>query len=380
MELQVRSLDDVLSRERVGELPRFLEFTKLGEFQTTLRPDALLGRDGLDGEAARGYLKTARSTNGQAIGVIEMSNVHVVWPQGLIVDSKRGVCWVGRLINWSPASTRKFARVQLGRDLSQQRLFIDDALLGAATEGASGTLWSAPGFRIFGHWLLDFLPRLHCMREHGLPRPFLCAPIVEWGRTLLARVFPGHGIEGTQPDRLAVTFHERLTVPTMIRLQGMVESSRAIPCWRDMASRLAEGVGGAAVKHEKIFVSRARWRRGSRNLFDIDDVERRFERAGFQVVHPETLGFPEQYSLFAGARSVAGVDGSGLHNTIYSAPGTRIAVICWGRLNPIHLSCVNALDQQITYVATEPEQKRGRAGWRAGEARVDAAIERLRHP
>lgn len=377
MELRVKSFDAVLSPARVGDLPRGLRFTKLGAFQTALRPDTLLGREGLDGQAARAYLETAEATNGQPIGVLELSNVHVVWPQGLIVDARRKVCWVGRLINWSPASTRKFARVQLGRELSQGQLLLDDALLARATQGADGTLWAAPGFRIFGHWLLDFLPRLHCIREHGLPQPILCPPIVEWGRTLLGQVFPDHAVDPTQPDELRVTVHERLTVPTMIRLQGMVEASLALPCWTEMATRLREAATGTTRAHERIFVSRAKWRRGSRNLHNVQDVERRFERAGFAIVHPETLGFSEQYALFSNASGVAGVDGSGLHNTIYSPTGTRIAVLCWGRLNPIHLSCANALGHHITYVPTDPASKRGTKGWQAPEARVDGAIERL---
>ena len=48
------------------------------------------------------------------------------------------------------------------------------------------------------------------------------------------------------------------------------------------------------------------------------DLENQFREAGYRVVHPQFLNIPQQLSLYLGARKFAGLDGSGLHNVLFS--------------------------------------------------------------
>jgi hypothetical protein len=53
-------------------------------------------------------------------------------------------------------------------------------------------------------------------------------------------------------------------------------------------------------------------------------IERAFARRGFAVVFPETETFQEQLALYASAQVVAGLSGSGLHNSVFMRPGAHV--------------------------------------------------------
>jgi capsular polysaccharide biosynthesis protein len=74
-----------------------------------------------------------------------------------------------------------------------------------------------------------------------------------------------------------------------------------------------------------IFISRPPG--SSRSLLNRDAVEAAASKLGYEIVRPEQLLFSEQIRLFASARVVLGECGSGMHNTLYCAPGTRVGVV-----------------------------------------------------
>jgi capsular polysaccharide biosynthesis protein len=52
-----------------------------------------------------------------------------------------------------------------------------------------------------------------------------------------------------------------------------------------------------------------------------------FESVGFETVEPESLSFEEQITWFSGAEQVVFLGGSGIYNTVFCAPGTRVVTI-----------------------------------------------------
>jgi len=56
-------------------------------------------------------------------------------------------------------------------------------------------------------------------------------------------------------------------------------------------------------------------------------IEGIFRRAGFTIVYPEDLGFPEQERLYAGAEILAGFAGSAMHNCVFCESGTLLIEI-----------------------------------------------------
>lgn len=76
-----------------------------------------------------------------------------------------------------------------------------------------------------------------------------------------------------------------------------------------------------------VYLSKSRLASGVSRLINEAELERELERRGFDVIYPETLSLPEQVSLFARRRFVAGTAGSALHTSLMSAPGRRILAL-----------------------------------------------------
>lgn len=76
-----------------------------------------------------------------------------------------------------------------------------------------------------------------------------------------------------------------------------------------------------------IFVSRRLTeigRRDYRRLRNAAHVESQFSQAGFRTVFPEALTFSDQVSIFAGSTRIAGPSGSGMLNSAFSKPNSRV--------------------------------------------------------
>ncbi len=83
----------------------------------------------------------------------------------------------------------------------------------------------------------------------------------------------------------------------------------------------------AAPSIGRIYVSRALATLRSarnRNLVNEELIETAARHRGFKVIHPETLTFEQQVALFASASLIAGPSGSGMLNSAFASPGTRV--------------------------------------------------------
>lgn len=94
----------------------------------------------------------------------------------------------------------------------------------------------------------------------------------------------------------------------------------------DTWQRLRRGLVPTASRSspEKIFISR---REGAkRNCYETREIEQFFADHAFLVCYPEDLPFVEQARLFAGAKIIAGLGGSGMF-TMLLAPRARILLL-----------------------------------------------------
>ena len=74
---------------------------------------------------------------------------------------------------------------------------------------------------------------------------------------------------------------------------------------------------------------------------------------GFAIIAPETFPWREQVRIFTNANIVAGMFGSALHGTIFSAPGTRVGAI--GPLNAMQSHIAAIRRQRNLYLTTGKE-------------------------
>jgi capsular polysaccharide biosynthesis protein len=200
----------------------------------------------------------------------------------------------------------------------------------------------------YGHLLVDILPRLVNVAEAGLRRFAIPVPahamplwpVVQWSAARLGLdVEPIVCAPGTllRPERLVwagpVSLHNRRKSPTL----------------KLLAERLAVLRADA---RRRLFVTRPPG--ANRAMANQAALEAMARGAGWEVVEPSGLAFPEQVALFGGAARVLGPLGAGLCNAMFMPPGGRLSMISGVRFDVFFWDMACALGQGFDWVFTEP--------------------------
>ncbi len=180
----------------------------------------------------------------------------------------------------------------------------------------------------FGHVMTESLGKLWAWDEArakvpGLKGLYRLPPGAE-GPTFEAELFGAFGIPAEQihwaTTNVLVDSYVSPTVPW--------HNGRPFhfhPAIEDVWERLrTKFVTHDATSPSKIFVSRGHGERACRNQAE---VEAWFAARGFAVVFPERLPLPEQATLFANAKVVAGFAGSALFNLLYADHVDKLIVL-----------------------------------------------------
>lgn len=384
MKFVLRKFDDFLAGGGAA-LPEGVSFTGLDEFAPDIKAETFLNDRGANATAIKRLASGADQARGIAAGIVEFSDVWLLPPMGLILDPRSGTAWKGNLLGWSDGFSNRYLAAHAGLDAESQSFDLEPPEAGSMPEIDSLVLMTAGGYDIYGHWIVDLLPRFGMVKTAGLGGlPHYRKPKHGWAVKMAELVAPGCFSlpEGLDGGLLRV---KRLKVPSAVRKHGVIIDRLALPAWADFADSLSRQAAEASGDSPKlIFVTRKNWDRkrgGVGPIANIEAVERRFNRAGFVSVSPETLSFAEQRLMFSQASGIAGEDGSGLHNIIFSRPGTRLGVIMSNRLNTLHAVIANALGQSVTYIGREQAigPKRAQRSYNLPVAMMDQAIEELRH-
>ena len=216
---------------------------------------------------------------------------------------------------------------------------------------------SGPGYTVYGHWLVDILPRLWVLHRSGYLIEDLSFIIPVGAPPFVLPLLETFGISSKQiiyyDERAEILEIEELLIPTNLR-----RASRMHSCFREardfLVARRTPSTDDADVPGgygDRIFISR-RNADASRSLINRDIVEKLAIDAGFQLAYPEDLSIGGQIDLFAQARQIMGEYGSGLHNSIFSRPGTLICAVRGTSVHPgfIQSGLGHVCDQQTGYV------------------------------
>lgn len=282
-------------------------------------------------------------------GEFIFDSVYTLGHDSLIIDHASRAVFIGQLINWSReyfdwwVENSDIGFVQWTSGTS----FLAD--FGQPASGSQGAiLVNAPGYGIFGHWLIDFVPRMAMSRlmTGADTAVHLFGPMADWMRDLVARA----GIHNVQPAGTGLAAHRRLRVPSATKSgHGFAEPITSL-AWRTLALGFnRQNVDQDLPAATRLFVSRKHWQ-DTRAIDFHEALENVMAQRGFTILHPQALSLAEQAGLFAKARIVIGEDGSALHNIIFSAPGTRLGVLMDPqRTNLWHAGICHLLGHRLAY-------------------------------
>ena len=226
-------------------------------------------------------------------------------------------------------------------------------------------LLCGPAYRMYGHWLVDFLPRLHVLTHLGLDLRTLAyllpddiAPFARQWLRLLG--ISDHQV--TTYDVHAETCHvARALVPTAFRGDGRANGLLAAAC-RSFTQAVLGQAGAQEAGTRRLFVSRRNWGNDSRTLTNALEVEAQLAQDGFEVVYPEEMDIPSQVRMFSEAGMLGGEYGSGLHNSIFCSPGATVIALRGTAGHPgfLQSGLCAALGQRMGYVFCGTGDEEGR--------------------
>jgi len=224
-----------------------------------------------------------------------------------------------------------------------------------------------PGHHIFGHWLVDFLPKLFvlaaCGHDPGALLYLMPKTTPTWALTFLRLL----GIRADQLvffDPFAEMIEvEVLLLPTFlhngVRFAALfVEAARAIKATAEAGRDPAAAWTGGS----RLYLSRGK-AGGFRGLRNRDALEAIAAEHGFAICHPEQMPLEAQIAMYAQATAIVGEYGSAHHMSIFSPPGTLVCGLRGSVYHPgfIQSGIGHALGQPTGYVfgATDPADAGG---------------------
>jgi capsular polysaccharide biosynthesis protein len=205
---------------------------------------------------------------------------------------------------------------------------------------------SRPGEGTYGHWLVDFLPRLLLLRTLGINGKYVFTdriPDYAW------QFFNLLGIDEAD----IVTYNpltecvelEQAYVPTYLRSEDQFSSLiSCIPRFFPLSKQ---------VKGNKIYVARGDFRENQKVLND-ELVIKSVLNFGFEIIYPHKLTIAQQIEIFSQASIVVGEYGSAMHNTLFCNPGTKVVLLQSNQiLSMIQVGLGNALSHETSVLFCE---------------------------
>jgi capsular polysaccharide biosynthesis protein len=219
---------------------------------------------------------------------------------------------------------------------------------------------AGPGHNIYGHWLVEYLPKISLLNFAGfnlgslgylvpatVPRfVFAWLELLGIGDDQIVRYQPQADIITADEFLLPTILHNGVRMSPIFKdavafMRGLVESRHDL---------------SGSPHGSRVFLARPR-QSASRALSNRVDVEDAAARANFSLIYPEQLSLVEQIRLFVGCREIMGEYGSALHGSVFSPAGTVVCALRGPFSHPgfIQSGIGDALSQPTGYIFGEAD-------------------------
>jgi len=194
-----------------------------------------------------------------------------------------------------------------------------------------------PGDHIYGHWLIDILPKLWLFlqaNDLGGTKLILRHNTPAFARKMLAflgigkesLVYFNHNLHNMRVDRAFYV--------TNLRKNQMVHPMMAefSDAWcRTLLKDAPEGSQRtAAGSGKKVFISRGTWQKPHQHRVCQNNAEIEAQVAAFgdwTIYHPQKYSFSQQAAVFSEAEVIMGEEGSGMHNSLLMPKGAEVVTL-----------------------------------------------------
>jgi Glycosyltransferase 61 len=276
-----------------------------------------------------------------------LKNVSVVG-NGLIVDAQNRVLFDQGVHTWRKKNHPMRERnLSLWLETKQHAPPVALEDFGQVSSCEAAVLLAQPGQNIYGHWLLEILPKIAIAREAEIDHlPWLVgSPLPAFAEEMLSCL-------ARQPPQLLchAPSNERINVEQLY-VPSRPGTGRGFSPWLNtvISSLLSKYGKPKNSPRRRLFISRRLWR-GKRKLVNYAEVMEVLKRWEFEEVHPEQMSFLEQIALFSQGSVICAVEGSAAHSSIFSAKGTPVVLFCNSHREPRYQHAISSLREQPLHV------------------------------
>lgn len=316
--------------------------------------DALLNIPNQDA-IRQGYLDSVRTPGYLATGIMGFYEYSFFENCALPLDVFRREAIIGEPICWGIDFAEWYSQQHmlgslLDRELSSNYIdFIRRSLKNHTLRGEYVML-SAPGQEIYGHWLLDIVPRLYNLSQsHYHDTPILLNNLPEWANYFL-KAFDIN-IDRILSHPSSFFKIEKAVIPSSSKSGYRLGGQSLGAAWKVLRDVPGQTSLDSSFVGEKIYFTRRHLTHNSRRSFsNVAEVEAHLATRGYKIVAPESLSIPQQIALMKEARVVIGEDGSALHNVIFCENGAKLGVLSLPERNNLwHLGICQLNGHRIAY-------------------------------
>lgn len=121
--------------------------------------------------------------------------------------------------------------------------------------------------------------------------------------------------------------------------------------YTDLINSIKRAIPISKGEFSKLYFTRTSFIGNSRKEFGEKEIERVFEKLGYQIVVPEMHSVIEQIQMVQGCTHFASTEGSVSHLTLFCQPGTDVAIINKANYLNFHQVLINEYaDLNVTYI------------------------------
>lgn len=326
------------------------------EDTTFNNPKSVLNIDEYNSKTIEIYKNVQNESSNFNFGFLIFDDIVLYGMHYIILDFKERICYIGDSVGWSLEFLKwhtetaykanwNYDNTEFEIDIPHSRINFETAL----------TL-NFPGSYIYGHWLLDQIPRLFLMSTWKLLEnsSFITAHLPEFCDLFLS-LFGINRSHFVFTEEHIPIYIEKLQIPTFPHAGARMPHKFLRRAWQTANQEFVRTLPEAnytIADQQKIFVSRRNWPYTARKLpINNDELEKLVSSRGYKIFSPETMPIDQQIKIFASAKIIVGLDGSGLHNIMFSGNASTLGVIDWAsRRNLWHIAFCESLGHKVAFI------------------------------
>ena len=294
-------------------------------------------------------------------GLFKFRDIESYGNTGILISRKSKSIYFGDTIGWTLKALKDALNKVEALESWQDEILLTMVIGKANSTYRKSILMKSRGEQIYGHWLVDYIPRLHLTVLANLPNdmPIILNNPPIWATNFIEKILgSSHSMINEKNKHILI---EECYIPCYTKIGHTFLDKITYSAWSSVRDlfEISNNSINAKLDNDnlpkKIFISRSGILTSKQRKIDnIEGIQKIAEQNGYLTIHPEELSLSEQANLFNHARFVIGEDGSALHSIIFSKKKTRLIVLATpNRINLWHGGICEILGHQIIYIEAE---------------------------